>query len=406
MLDPAMRFPYAHASHADWSQTLALCLAELDAQSKLPGCAREPNLGFAYLTEALQPHAAAIVARLKAHTGIEHWIGASGVGICATATEYPEGPALAVMLGRFQPGSFSVFSGVQRPPALGVRTASGASAAYTALVHADPYTPELAGLIVDMAGKVETNYLFGGLACGEGSCTLIADRALEGGLSGVVFAGDVSLVSRVSQGCYPFAAERLVTRSEGSVIFELDGEQAFDVLLRDAKIPERVRHGGPNELRAALNPLARRGLFIGITPSESGAYRERTPVSDYVVRHVVAVDPGEGSVSIAAPIEDGARVAFCSRDEAAARKDLVRICTQIREHLDERGEAGGAPLEAKGAVYVSCNGRGRHLFGRPGEELKIIRQRLGDVPLVGFYANGEIGGQNLYGFTGVLTVFY
>ena len=57
-------------------------------------------------------------------------------------------------------------------------------------------------------------------------------------------------------------------------------------------------------------------------------------------------------------------------------------------------------------MYVSCNGRGRHLFGKPGEELKIIRQRLGDVPLVGFYANGEIGGQNLYGFTGVLTVFY
>ena len=401
-----MRFPYAHASHADWSQALTLCLAQLDAQAKLEGCVREPNLGFAYLTDPLQPHAEAIVARLKSHTGIANWIGASGVGICATGTEYPEGPALAVMLGRFDPGSFSVFSGVRRPPALGTRTASGASAAYTALVHADPYTPELPELIVDMAGKVETSYLFGGLASGESSCTLIADRALQGGLSGVVFAGDVGLVSRVSQGCPPFGAGHAVTRAQDNVIFELDGGRALDVLLDDAGIRERVRSGGPGESRSALQALARRGLFVGISPLEAGAYRERTPASDYVIRHVVALDPGEGAVAIAAPIEDGARIAFCTRDEAAARKDLVRICTQIREHLDECGAARRAPVEAKGAVYVSCVGRGRHLFGAQSEELQIIRHQIGDVPLVGFYANGEIGGQNLYGFTGVLTVFY
>ena len=57
-------------------------------------------------------------------------------------------------------------------------------------------------------------------------------------------------------------------------------------------------------------------------------------------------------------------------------------------------------------MYVSCVGRGRYMFGAQSEELKIIQREIGDVPLVGFYANGEIGGQNLYGFTGVLTVFY
>jgi small ligand-binding sensory domain FIST len=45
------------------------------------------------------------------------------------------------------------------------------------------------------------------------------------------------------------------------------------------------------------------------------------------------------------------------------------------------------------------------MFGESHEELRVIRQQLGDVPLVGFYAGGEIGGKNLYGFTGVLTVF-
>jgi small ligand-binding sensory domain FIST len=46
------------------------------------------------------------------------------------------------------------------------------------------------------------------------------------------------------------------------------------------------------------------------------------------------------------------------------------------------------------------------MFGEQSEELRVIKHHLGDVPLVGFYASGEIGGRNLYGYTGVLTVFY
>ena len=37
--------------------------------------------------------------------------------------------------------------------------------------------------------------------------------------------------------------------------------------------------------------------------------------------------------------------------------------------------------------------------------MQIVRHALGDVPLVGFFAGGEIAHQHLYGYTGVLTVF-
>ena len=37
--------------------------------------------------------------------------------------------------------------------------------------------------------------------------------------------------------------------------------------------------------------------------------------------------------------------------------------------------------------------------------MQIIRRALGDVPLVGFFAGGEIARNQLYGYTGVLTVF-
>jgi small ligand-binding sensory domain FIST len=35
----------------------------------------------------------------------------------------------------------------------------------------------------------------------------------------------------------------------------------------------------------------------------------------------------------------------------------------------------------------------------------MIRDRFGDIPLIGFFANGEISRDRLYGHTGVLTLF-
>jgi predicted dienelactone hydrolase len=58
-----------------------------------------------------------------------------------------------------------------------------------------------------------------------------------------------------------------------------------------------------------------------------------------------------------------------------------------------------------GAIYVSCSGRGGPHFGGPSAEALIVQHALGDVPLVGFFAAGEIAHHRLYGYTGVLTVF-
>ena len=95
----------------------------------------------------------------------------------------------------------------------------------------------------------------------------------------------------------------------------------------------------------------------------------------------------------------------------------MRVCSEIREELEPEilslsattGDASEAEAPAArqivGAVYVSCSGRGGLHFGAPSAELQIVRRALGDVPLVGFFAGGEIAHQQLYGYTGVLTVF-
>jgi small ligand-binding sensory domain FIST len=110
----------------------------------------------------------------------------------------------------------------------------------------------------------------------------------------------------------------------------------------------------------------------------------------------------------------GQQLSFCQRDVAAARRDLVRICAEIREELEAEAEATAlTPPAAEtrparrivGAIYVSCSGRGGPHFGAPSAEAQIVQRALGEVPLVGFFAGGEIAHHHLYGYTGVLTVF-
>jgi small ligand-binding sensory domain FIST len=141
---------------------------------------------------------------------------------------------------------------------------------------------------------------------------------------------------------------------------------------------------------------------------------------DVTVRHIIGLDPGRRGVAVAASVEEGAQWVFCQRNVQAARADLMRICAEIREELEPQeltletahalhaSEMEAAPHPARriaGAVYVSCTGRGGAHFGGPSAEMQLVRRALGDVPLVGFFAGGEIAHHHVYGYTGVLTVF-
>jgi small ligand-binding sensory domain FIST len=114
------------------------------------------------------------------------------------------------------------------------------------------------------------------------------------------------------------------------------------------------------------------------------------------VRNIIGIDPDSGVVAIAAALSPGDRLMFCRRDREAAQDDLARMLTRLKARLD-------AP--PRGALYVSCLARGPNLFGPGSAEAKMIQQMLGPVPLIGFFANGEICHDRLYTHTGVLTLF-
>ena len=64
---------------------------------------------------------------------------------------------------------------------------------------------------------------------------------------------------------------------------------------------------------------------------------------------------------------------------------------------------------AHGALLFSCLGRGEYLFQRPNHDSDLFRERVGDIPLGGFFCNGEIGPVSgttyAHGYTSAFGVF-
>ncbi len=372
-----------HATHPDWRAALALAATQVDARAAAG--APPPTLGFVYLTDAYAAHAAALLSGLQQRWPGVAWVGTVGVGVAASGVEYFDEPGLVLLLADLPVGHFEVFSGAR--PLSRIEP-------FSALVHADPATADIDDLVVDMSQRTTSGYLFGGLASSRSSSFHIADGVWHGGLSGVAFGAEVSLVSRVTQGCQPIGAQRRVTAAERNIVLELDGKPALPCLLAELKIDSL------DNPRQALPRL--KATLVGLSaPADSLLGRGGQFGTDTVVRHLIGLDPGRQAVAVADEVEPGMGLAFCTRNAEAARRDLVRICAEIRDEV----ESAEPPRRIAGAIYVSCNGRGGAHFGGPSAELQIVQHALGDVPLAGFFAAGEIARHHLYGYTGVLTAF-
>ena len=419
-------FPYGHATHPQWPMAAGLVLAQLRAHMALPGYATAPTLGLLYITDHYAPQAQDILDHLSAELAeVTDWSGTVGVGIASNNVEYFDEPAMAVMLCDLPHDQYRVFSGVSPlPPA-----SSGRFVAHTALVHADSGTPDVADLISEMAGRCSSGYVFGGLAASRNTSVQFAlsgygnvkghgkaSGVFSGGLSGVAFAQGAALMSRVTQGCQPVSRDYEITACEGNVVTGLNGEPALDVMLTALNVTLDQPREALAKVRSTLVGLSNPLEALNDRPLHStGQFG-----AEVVVRHIIGLDPARRGIAVSGAPVVGMRLAFCERNVQAARADLIRVCAEIREELEPQEvsleiasllnapDAESAPHPARriaGAIYVSCAGRGGPHFGAPSAELQIVRRALGDVPLVGFFAGGEIARNHLYGYTGVLTVF-
>ena len=369
-------FRAAAASGADWRDTARACIAEL-------GDVAGATLGIVYLSDRLADQAGSILVLLKELTHVADWVGTVGIGICCQGEEIFDEPAMAVLVGWVERDRYRLLpaAGTADDPPIGADDAAWIEHAQPALglVHADPTNADMAAAIKALSDRTGA-FLVGGLSSGRSGCPQICGNVLEeGGLSGVLFAADVPLATGLTQGCSPIGPSHLVTEADANVIIKIDGRPALDVLKEDIGevLSQDLRKIG-GHIFAAL-PVA---------GSDTG---------DYLVRNLVGIDVNEGLVAIADVVEAGEPILFTRRDREAAVEDLNRMVAGLKRRL---GDA-----RPKAAIYVSCVARGPNLFGDESEEVRQVQAALGDVPLVGFFANGEISHDRLYGYTGVLTVF-
>ncbi len=422
-------FRFGHATHPNWREALELVLVQLEGQMQLEQFAsdvtRPQKLGVLYATDAFSSHMQAIVQGLKQRTGVKDWMGGVAQGVCSSGVEYYQEPALTVMLMEFPADSAKIFSGKVPLPKPGALNAAGRNAMASALIHVDPLTEDIDDLLDDLALKVSSNQVFGGLVGTGAACNHVAFEPLTGGVSGVVFAEGLPIEVRMTQGVQVVGNDHEITGLRGNFVEELDGQPALDVLLTDLGLNPDTPEDSP--IDQAADVLAKRfahGLFVGLTDQAlaqsmaiKGFSGGRSEAHQLKVRPVVGMDPNKKSLAVAEDFKLGDRLSFCTRDENSARVDLTRMCAELREDLEAPApklnelQAAGfsgirSRLKPRGAVYIACNGRGASLFGLQGVEQQIIREQLGDIPLIGFSANGEIFKGALYGYTGVLALFF
>ncbi len=362
----------AHASGDDLRQLLESCHHQLAG-------AEGHTLGFLYVTSPLARAFGAIVEDLGRATGIKDWAGTVGYGICATGTEYFERPAIVAMTCRFAPSGYRVLGPVQAAGEIAMTAGAGAANALVGVAHGDPRNPKLMETVAGLAERHGT-YLVGGLSSAEQLFPQVAGSELsEGGVSGVLLTDSSRQISvGLTQGCSPIGPAHEVTEVQDQIIVSLDGRPAFEVLREDCGAAE---DGDPR--RWLINMHA----AIPVPGSDK---------ADYVVRNLAGIDPERGLIAIAEQLSEGDRVMFVRRDRASAERDLDRMLADMKKRARTPPKAG---------LYFSCLARGPNLFASKAHEMKAIERAFGPIPIAGFYGNGEIANDRVYGYTGVLTLF-
>lgn len=368
-------FLAAHASADTWQEAAAEIILGLDAITA------DHRLGFLYVTDAYADALKDISVFLRQTTGVPHWVGTVGFGICAPGKEYFRNAAMAVMVAPIPEDAFRLFGGITNDigPALeGISEWLG-DVPPLIVTHADPRNQHVPQIIEDLSRETD-GFLIGGLTASNGAHPQLAGEVAEGEVSGVMMSLEsVPVAAALTQGCSPIGEVHRITAAEENILIEIDGRPALDVFKED--IGEVLAR----DLRKVAGYIF---AALPVSGSDTG---------DYLVRNLTGIDPEQGLIAIGEYVDAGDPIMFCRRDHDSAVEDMRRMLGDLRKR------AGNAPI--RGGLYFSCCARGPNQFGDDSEELGLIAEELGEFPLVGFFANGEISNNRLYGYTGVLTLF-
>jgi small ligand-binding sensory domain FIST len=386
-----------------WATTISRKTSFEDALLECAeGVARRLGPGPVSLTLAfVTPHFADYYPRLyglvSRYLKPETFLGCSGGGVIGGGEEVERAPAVTLISALLPDVRLTPFhvSGplpdLDGPPdawerLIGVRAQDEPQF----VLLADPFSGRPEALLAGLDYAFPNSPKIGGLASGATSPGLNAlfldEEVFSEGTVGVALSGDVAIDTLVAQGCRPVGELMRVTGCRGNFLYELDGRPAFEVLQElFASLDERDRQ------------LASTALFVGVLMDE---FRKEPQVGDFLIRNLIGVDPRHGALAVGENLQEGMRVRFHLRDAQTSAEDLHTMLKSYEKTL---------PGAVSGALLFSCLGRGEGLYGRPNFDTGVFREHLGDVPVGGFFCNGEfgpVGGTTfLHGYTSSFGLF-
>ncbi len=259
------------------------------------------------------------------------------------------------------------------------------------IVLGDPFSIPIEALLGGMDYAYPRSIQIGGMASGArspgGNMLWAGHHAVRSGAVGVALSGNVVVETVVAQGCRPIGIPMSVTRCRNNLLLELDGKPPVQVIQElIPTLPEVDRR------------LLAQALFLGVVVDE---LVPEPRAGDFLIRNLIGVDPERGALAIGETLRTGQTVQFHLRDARTSAEDLGAVL--------ERFAALPDAAAARGALLFSCLGRGAYLYGTPDHDSAMFRDRIGDVPLGGFFCNGEIGpvggATRVHGYTSSFGIF-
>ncbi|MCW8130519.1 MAG: FIST C-terminal domain-containing protein [Planctomycetota bacterium] len=361
-----------------------------------------PDVLFVFVSPQYAPAVEAMAETLRMDLRPRHLLGCTAAGIVGGGKEVEDGLALAVSAARL-PGvrihpfhlHESSMPDLDTSPraweeAVGVRRADEPQF----VVLSDPFSirtdDALGGLDYAFPNAPKAGGLSSGARGRGGNMLFLDDRVLREGMVGLALMGNLRLETLVAQGCRPIGKPLTVTKCHKNLLMQLDGRKPMEC------IAEIYEHGSEDEQR-----LIRTALFIGLVMDPLAAKEPRA--GDFLIRNILGRDLHTDGLYVNAMLRDGMMVQFHVRDARTAAEDLEEVLRSYSRGLLQEGHGDSVPRPPAGALLFSCLGRGKHMYGKPDHDSTMFRQIVGEVPLSGFFCNGEIGPVGattyLHGFT-------
>ena len=334
------------------------------------------SLGFVYFTREWRPYLEDTLELIRLHARVPRLVGCSGWGVIANRTEIEREPSLGLTLMSLPTDSFCVveISEAQIEESTGpeywyAATGLTADAVTSWIALVNPLCNGFERWLAGWSAAYPASPMLGGLASStEPEYFLVKDgKVCDSPVLVVGFKPGLAVRSLVSQGCRPIGDASPITKAQDNVILEIGNLPAYKALeAAFLSIPAEQRHTVQNN------------LFLGLAISE---YIENFKQGDFLIRNILGADPRIGAVAVSARPRVGQTVQFQLRDSRSAHEDLVLASEQIKKKLS-------GPIAI---LLFSCAGRGKGLFGIRDHDAETLAKILGDIPLAGFFCNGEIG---------------